>query len=208
MIDILKDCRQIFPVAFYSNGKGVEVLPKLSNWNITVTNGSDYSKRMTNTPDYNLEKLKEGFLFWNKYRTDIDEKQGNIDLSHLQIEGRHWRFNELKNAELHQCNFTNTEFRDIDFIDIDFSGSDFTNARFINVRFTKCHFSGNSLENVYFNDTSWFHSSWCNTVFPVLKSFDTIRFYKCSFTKDLFDRMGVPDAIFEDCHFNLSEKTV
>ena len=160
---------------------------------------------MLNKSDHNLEKLKEGFMFWNKHRTTLDEQEGIIDFSNLRIDGSNWRYNELKNAELHHCNFQNTEFRDIDFIDIDFSGSDFTNARFINVRFTKCRFSLISFKNVVFKDTSWFHASLDAIDFSELNAFDNIRFFKCFLNKDILKGMDPQTAIFEDCDFKLNK---
>lgn len=157
---------------------------------------------MFNTPDHNLEKLKEGYLFWNKYRNSLENQTDQIDLSNVQVAGKHWRYNEMKSAELHNCNFKNTHFRDIDFIDIDFSKSDFSNARFSNVHFTKCHFSSNSFKNVYFKDTSWYYASMKELAFPGLKNFENIRFYKCSFDSAVFKGIDMPEDIFEGCNFN------
>jgi uncharacterized protein YjbI with pentapeptide repeats len=156
---------------------------------------------MPNTPDHNFSKLQEGFLFWNRYRSSLNNKEHRVDFRNLKIVGDHWRYNELKSAELDHCDFRHTEFRDIDFIGIDFSKSDFSNARFINVHFTKCHFSENAFTNAYFKDTSWFYVSLTDLIFPPPENLDHIRFFKCTIGSSILQAGIIPPECFEECEF-------
>ena len=149
----------------------------------------------------NLDRLKQGFLFWNKYRDEANIPTGMLDLSDLEIDGRYWRFNELKNANLGNCLFRKTTFRDIDFLDIDFSNADFSHASFINVHFSHCHFSGSSFEKALFQKTAWYHSDLKEVDFTQAKQLETLYFYRCTFQKNALHTLNLPEEIFEECIF-------
>ena len=158
---------------------------------------------MSTLAENNLERLKQGFLFWNKYRIAQGQPESRIDFTNLQIEGVHWKFNELKNANLSNCQFINTKFFNIDFLDIDFSDSDFTNASFENAHFANCEFKGTSFRDVIFKDTEWFHSNLSGIHFSDTTRFENIHFFKCSFRKDFLKELDLPNDIFEACTFDL-----
>jgi uncharacterized protein YjbI with pentapeptide repeats len=157
---------------------------------------------MVNTASKNLDQLYSGFAIWNDYRMHEDFPPGKIDLTHLEIEGSLWRFNELKNADLSHCDFEGTNFKDIDFLGVDFTNSAFTRSIFSNVRFTKCVFSNTSFEEIVLDETSWYHSEFRQVDLSKIKSFKNISFYKCSFPKDVLEIAKRSPELFEDCSFD------
>ena len=158
---------------------------------------------MSNLAIKNLEKLKQGFLFWNKYRASLEGSMDTFDFSNLQFEGELWRHNELKNAELRNSDFTKTVFRNIDFLNVEFNGSDFSDASFYNVHFTNCIMDGCLFKNAVFNDVSWYYTNFKNIHFTKTNGIQKMRFYKCSFPKNSLEDLKTSALSFEECQFDL-----
>ena len=154
-----------------------------------------------NSAVQNLERLKQGFLFWNKYRESQEELIKGVDFSELQFDGDLWRHNELKNADLSNSQFRQCEFRNIDFLDVNFRGSDFGDATFNNVHFTMCAIDDSSFKNVVFRDVIWYYTDFSKVDFSKINDIQNMRFYKCSFPVDLRNNLNIPEDAFVECKF-------
>lgn len=143
--------------------------------------------------------LVQGAIFWNKYREKELGENTRPDFNDLELSGGNWRYNEIRGAEMTNCDFINTQIKELTFRESDFTESDFTNCDLHKVDFSSCNFSSIQLKNAKFRSVLWYHGILENLNFKEADYFGESYFFQCNLRKVDFSGINLKATIFENC---------